>query len=69
MSNQPIHIHKNIVDRKRNTLLLFLPMVVFVFFLTLMFSLYSVNNLSNDKYEATLGEKENIDSEVNFNAQ
>jgi len=69
MSNQPIHIHKNIVDRKRNTLLLFLPMVVFVFFLALMFSLYNANNLPNDKYEATLGEKENIDNEANFNAQ
>lgn len=69
MSNKPIHIHKNIVDRKRSIILLFLPMVVFIFFLTIMFSLYNVKNLPKDNYEATLGEKENIDNEVNLDAQ
>jgi len=69
MSNKPIHIHKNIVDRNRNIFLLFLPAVVFVLFLTIMFSFYKVRQLPRDSYETTLGEKEDIDNKAEFNAQ
>ena len=69
MSNKPIHIHKNIVDRNRNMFLLFLPVVIFVLFLTIMFSFYKVKELPRNTNEATLGEKNNIDNKVEFNAQ
>lgn len=69
MSNKPIHIHKNIVDRNRNIFLLFLPAVIFVLFLTIMFSLYKVGQLPRDSYETTLGENDDIDNKAEFNAQ
>lgn len=69
MISKSIHIHKNIVDRKRNLFLLFLPTIIFVLFLTIMFSYYKTKEFSNDNYETTLGDKENIDNGVDFNAQ
>lgn len=69
MSHKPIHIHKNIVDRNRNTFLLFLPAVVFVLFLTIIFSLYKVKQPPRDSYETTLGKQEYIDNKAEFNAQ
>ncbi len=69
MSNRPIHIHKNIVDRNRNIFLLFLPAIVFVLFLTIMFSFYKVKQLPRDSYETTLGEQEDVDNKAEFNAQ
>jgi hypothetical protein len=69
MSNKPIHIHKNIVDRNRNMFLLFLPAVIFVLFLTAMFSFYKIRQLPENNYEATLGEKEEVDNGTKFNAQ
>jgi len=69
MSNKPIHIHKNIVDRNRNIFFLFLPAVIFVLFLTIMFSLYKVKELPRNTNEATLGEQEDVDNKVKINAQ
>ncbi len=69
MSDKPIHLHKNIVDRKRNTFLLFIPTFIFVIFLTVMFSLYKAVQLPRDRYEATLGETDNVDNRVEFNAK
>ena len=69
MISESIHIHKNIVDRKRNLFLLFLPTVLFVLFLTIMFSYHKTKVDPNGNYETTLGEKENIDNEIDFNAQ
>ena len=69
MSNKPIHIHKNIVDRNRNIFLLFLPAIVFVLFLTIMFSFYQAKQLPRDSYETTLGEQEDVDNKAKFNAQ
>jgi CHASE3 domain sensor protein len=69
MSNKPIHIHKNIVDRNRNIFLLFLPAVIFVLFLTIMFSFYKVKELPRNTNKAILGEQEDIDNKVEFNAQ
>jgi hypothetical protein len=69
MNNKPIHIHKNIIDRNRNIFLLFLPAFIFVLFLTIMFSVYKVRELPRDTNEVTLGEKNDIDSKVKFEAQ
>lgn len=69
MNNKPIHIHKNIVDRNQNIFLLFLPAVVFVLFLTIMFSFYKAKQLPRDSYETTLGEQKDVDNKVEFNAQ
>jgi hypothetical protein len=69
MSNKPIHIHKNIIDRNRNTFLLFLPAVVFVLFLTIMFSFYKIKDLPRDSNEATLGKQNDVDNKVKFDAQ
>lgn len=69
MGNQSIHIHKNIVDRNRNIFLLFLPAVIFVLFLTIMFSFYKIKELPRDTNKATLGEQSDVDNKVKFNAQ
>lgn len=69
MSNKSIHIHKNIVDRNRNIFLLFLPAVIFVLFLAIMFSFYKVKELPRNTNEATLGETHNVDNQVKFDAQ
>jgi hypothetical protein len=69
MKHKPIHIHKNIVDRNRNIFLLFLPAVVFVLFLTIMFSFYKASELPRDPSEATLGETNDIDNQVKLDAQ
>lgn len=69
MTHKPIHIHKNIVDRNRNIFLMFLPAVIFVMFLTIMFSIYKIKNLPRGANEATLGETNNVDNQVKLDAQ
>ncbi|RLC29613.1 hypothetical protein DRH13_05475 [Candidatus Woesebacteria bacterium] len=69
MSDKSIHIHKNIVDRNRNIFLLFLPAVIFVLFLAIMFSFYKVKESPRDANKATLGEQEDVDNRAEFNAQ
>lgn len=69
MSNKPIHIHKNIVNRNRNIFLLFLPAVVFALFLTIMFSFYKIKQLPRGNYQTTLGDKEDVDNKAKINAQ
>jgi len=44
-------------------------MVIFTLFLGIMFTAYHSKESSRSNNEATLGEKENIDNQVNFDAQ
>ncbi|MBU0572221.1 hypothetical protein KKH23_00950 [Patescibacteria group bacterium] len=67
MTNKPIHIHKNIVDRNLNIFLLFLPAFIFVLFLTIMFSFYKIGQHPREDNETILGEKENIDDMIKLN--
>lgn len=58
MSFKTIHIHKNIVDRDRNLVLLFIPVMVFVFLVAFLVGLSSKWQLSDNLEKTVLGEKE-----------
>jgi hypothetical protein len=48
---------------------MFLPAVIFVMFLTIMFSIYKMKNLPRGANEATLGETNDVDNQVKLDAQ
>jgi hypothetical protein len=58
MSFEPIHIHKNIVDRKRNIFFLFLPLVIFILLMALYFNFSSKWQLPRNTGETVLGEQD-----------
>ncbi len=61
MNFEPIHLHKNTVDRNRNIFLLFIPAVVFVFLVALLIAFSSKWQLPDNFEKTVLGEKEILD--------
>jgi len=59
MDFEPLHIHKNIVDRKRNIFFLFLPLAIFILLMALFFSFSSKWQIPRDRTETVLGEQDN----------
>jgi len=61
MNLEPIHLHKNTVDRNRNIFLLFIPAVVFVFLVAFLIAFSSKWQLSDNLEKTVLGEEEVLD--------
>jgi hypothetical protein len=59
MDFEPLHIHKNIFDRKRNIFFLFLPVIIFILLLALYFNFSGKWQLPRDTTRSVLGEQEN----------
>jgi hypothetical protein len=59
MDFKPLHIHKNIVDRKRNIFFLFLPLAIFILLMALYFNFSNRWQLPRDASETVLGKQDN----------
>gem|GEM_PF-4630597 len=56
MTHEPVHLHKNKLNRDHNILLLLIPIIVFALTLVFLFSRQSVNTVADTSEPSVLGE-------------